>query len=207
MFQMPQLLDWIGYIASLVVLISLLMSSVKKLRWINLLGSFIFGVYGFLIGSLPVGLMNIGIAAINMYYLYQMYAKEDYFKLLPVKNTSDYMQYFIQTYQDNMKHFITIPKDINHPNYLKHFILRDTLPAGIFIVNPIDDKTLEIVLDYVTPTYQDFKLGNFIFKNNANYFTELGYDKFISVPHSHSHEKYLLRMGFTKNGVYYQKEV
>ena len=33
------LLEWIGYIASLIVLVSLLMSSIKKLRWINLFGA------------------------------------------------------------------------------------------------------------------------------------------------------------------------
>ena len=35
---MPDLLDWIGYLGSLVVLISLLMSSIKKLRWIKIHG-------------------------------------------------------------------------------------------------------------------------------------------------------------------------
>lgn len=35
-------LEILGYIASLIVLISLLMSSIIKLRWINLLGSAVF---------------------------------------------------------------------------------------------------------------------------------------------------------------------
>ena len=60
----PVLLDWIGYIASLIVLVSLLMSSVKKLRWINLGGALLFGIYGFLIGSLPTGFMNFGIVSL-----------------------------------------------------------------------------------------------------------------------------------------------
>lgn len=58
--------EWLGYIASLIVLISLLMSSVKKLRWINLLGSLTFAVYGFLINALPVAVMNAGIVGINI---------------------------------------------------------------------------------------------------------------------------------------------
>ena len=39
------LLEWIGYTASLIVLVSLLMSSIKKLRWINLFGALIFGAW------------------------------------------------------------------------------------------------------------------------------------------------------------------
>ena len=65
----PQWVEWIGYLASFLVLISLLMSSILKLRWINLLGSTIFSIYGFIIGSLPVAFMNMGTAFINIYYL------------------------------------------------------------------------------------------------------------------------------------------
>ncbi len=66
-------LEWLGYLASLIVLVSLLMSSIVKLRWINLLGSSLFSLYGFMIGALPVGFMNLGIVFINIYYLIQIY--------------------------------------------------------------------------------------------------------------------------------------
>ncbi|WP_047985647.1 YgjV family protein [Ornithinibacillus californiensis] len=65
-------LEWLGYLASLIVLISLLMSSIKKLRWINMIGSSLFSLYGFLIGALPVGIMNLGIVFINIYYLVKL---------------------------------------------------------------------------------------------------------------------------------------
>ena len=61
------ILDWIGYVASLIVLVSLLMSSIKKLRWINMVGALIFSIYGFMIGSMPTGLMNLGIVIISKY--------------------------------------------------------------------------------------------------------------------------------------------
>ena len=70
-------LEWLGYLASLIVLISLLMSSIVKLRWINLVGSSLFSLYGFLIGALPVGFMNFGIALINIYYLIQIYRTKE----------------------------------------------------------------------------------------------------------------------------------
>ena len=41
-------LDWFGYAASGVILISLTMSSIVKLRWINLAGAVMFAVFGFL---------------------------------------------------------------------------------------------------------------------------------------------------------------
>lgn len=72
-------LEWLGYLASLLVLISLLMNSIIKLRWINLLGSSIFSFYGFLIAALPVGFMNLGIVLINIYHLVKIYRSKEYF--------------------------------------------------------------------------------------------------------------------------------
>lgn len=70
-------LEWLGYLASVIVLISLLMSDILKLRWINLVGSSLFSLYGFLIGALPVGFMNFGIALINIYYLFKLYSNKE----------------------------------------------------------------------------------------------------------------------------------
>ena len=54
--------EWFGYAASVVVAVSLLMSSLIKLRWINMVGSLMFTGYGLLIGAYPVALLNFTIA-------------------------------------------------------------------------------------------------------------------------------------------------
>jgi len=46
--------EMIGYIGSVIILVSLLMTNVYRLRQINLIGSLIFAVYGWLIGAWPV---------------------------------------------------------------------------------------------------------------------------------------------------------
>ena len=92
------LLEWLGYIASLIVLISLLMSSIVKLRWINLVGALLFGTYGFMIGSLPTGFMNVGIALIDIFYLVKMYGSKEYFTILPITEDHQYLDSFIHFY-------------------------------------------------------------------------------------------------------------
>lgn len=69
--------EWVGYLASFLVLISLLMSSIVKLRWINLVGSSMFSIYGFLISSYPVAFMNAATALINVYYLIKIYRSQE----------------------------------------------------------------------------------------------------------------------------------
>ena len=64
--------EWFGYAASVVVAISLTMSSIVKLRWLNLAGAAMFSTYGFIIGALPVGFLNLFIVVINVVHLVRM---------------------------------------------------------------------------------------------------------------------------------------
>ena len=63
-------LEMVGYTASVLVAISLMMRSLRKLRIINLSGSFLFTVYGFTIGAYPVALLNAFIVLVNLFYLH-----------------------------------------------------------------------------------------------------------------------------------------
>ncbi|MGL1892104.1 MAG: hypothetical protein OCD02_10795 [Spirochaetaceae bacterium] len=66
-------LELFGYLGSFVVLVSLTMSSIVKLRWINLLGATMFTIYALMIGAYPAIFMNAGIIVIDIYYLIKLY--------------------------------------------------------------------------------------------------------------------------------------
>ena len=72
----------IGYVASLLVAISLMMSNIIQLRIVNMIGAATFSVYGILIGSIPVAGMNGFIVFINIYYLTKIYSAVEYFRFL-----------------------------------------------------------------------------------------------------------------------------
>jgi len=206
-----QILDWIGYIASLIVLISLLMSSIKKLRWINLVGALLFGAYGFMIGSIPTGLMNVGIVIIDMYYLARIYLSKDYFKLQPITKNSEYLTTFLKFYQEDINKFIKLDNIYISGSDVRLYVLRNMTPAGLFSGNKIDDETLNIELDYAVPQYRDFKMGSFVFDENKDYFRGLGYKRFVTFSKEESHIKYLKKMGFVEkevnNKLGYVKEI
>ncbi len=190
------MLEYIGYLASAIVLISLLMSSAKKLRFINLIGSAIFAVYGFLIGSFPVGIMNASIAIINIYYLYKMYNTKDYFRTLPIDKQSEYLKYFFKFYKSDIdKYFATSDVDVDSSD-ISFYILRNVVPAGFFVGNKFNKNTLRIDFDYVVPTYRDFKMGEYIYKEQKHIFLDKGFHSLISFTDNEKHEKYLKKMGF-----------
>ncbi|MGL4747867.1 MAG: YgjV family protein, partial [Shewanella sp.] len=65
--------EWVGYLASVVVAISLMMSDIKKLRWLNLFGAMLFVAYGMAIQAYPVAAVNFFIVLIDLYYLIKIY--------------------------------------------------------------------------------------------------------------------------------------
>lgn len=70
MFNVPPI-EWVGYLASALIVISLTMSSIVKLRIINSIGCALFVVYGISVGALPVAFSNVLIIFINLYYLFK----------------------------------------------------------------------------------------------------------------------------------------
>ncbi|MDP5101896.1 MAG: uroporphyrinogen decarboxylase [Nonlabens sp.] len=64
------LLDFIGYLASFILLLSFTRKNVRHLRIINTLGCILFVIYGAMLSSWPVIITNVSIVLINLYYLF-----------------------------------------------------------------------------------------------------------------------------------------
>ena len=52
------LLEIFGYMASILIALSLMMSNIKRLRWINLFGAAALSFYGYFIDAFPVFILN-----------------------------------------------------------------------------------------------------------------------------------------------------
>jgi hypothetical protein len=187
--------EWLGYMASLLVLASLLMNSIIKLRWINLIGCIMFTIYGFSIGALPVALSNFAMAFINIYYLIKIYKS---YNLLEMDDESEYLDYFLDYHRDGIKNSMTNYDFKKKENEVGFFILRNLVPAGIFLGTKYDENTLLIDLDFVIPEYRDFKIGQYIYTEQRDFFKKRGFKTIISYPNSESFNNYLMKMGFKK---------
>ena len=71
-------LELLGYAASVLVAVSLMMSRIVRLRVINLVGSLAFTAYGVLIGAYPVAAVNGFIVLINLWFLARMLRAKEY---------------------------------------------------------------------------------------------------------------------------------
>jgi GNAT superfamily N-acetyltransferase len=191
-----QWLELLGYLASVLVAVSLMMSRIVRLRLINLAGSLAFAVYGFLIGAYPVAAVNAFICLINLFFLWRMLRSREYFRILEIEPDSEYLRYFLSVHRDDVRRFI--PGFMHQPERgdLTFFVLRDLVPAGLFIGELREDGCLWVRLDYVIPSFRDFKIGRYLFHERADYFRERGIRSIASPAGSTPHARYLRRMGF-----------
>ena len=199
MMETIPLVEWLGYLASVITAISLLMSSIIKLRWFNLFGSLTFCVYGFVINAYPVGLFNGFIVFVNIYYLFKIYNKKEFFKLQIVETTDGYLGAFFQFYKEDLqKYFPSFSSENMVSESVSLLVLRNMAVAGVFIGEKLPNNTLRISVDFAIPEYRDFKLGRFVYRDNASFFDANGIKRLVTETRNKEHFNYLMKMGFVK---------
>ncbi len=70
------LYELIGYLGTTLVIISMMMTSVTKLRIFNVSGAIVSTVYALLITAYPVALLNITLMLINLFHLIRAWRKK-----------------------------------------------------------------------------------------------------------------------------------
>jgi hypothetical protein len=193
------ILQWIGYAASVIIALSMTMNSIVKFRWINLCGAITFSTYGFLIGALPVGFLNGFIVSVDIYYLFKIYSKKETFETLEVRADNKYLLRFLEFHNKEIQKFFPGFTYKPEMNTISFFILRNTAVAGLFLAHREDNNVLKVGLDYVIPEYRDFKNGRFIYLRLRRRFIDDGFDIVKASGNSEKYTKYLRKLGFTEN--------
>ena len=188
--------EWIGYAGSVIVLISLLMKSLLKLRWINLVGSLLFAIYGLSIKAWPVFGINAVIAVIDGWFLFRMLKDTDYFDLAPLKEIgTEYFKKFFLYHETDIKAFFPASTFEELVGLETYILFRNMLPVGFFSMR-VEGENAKVVADYVVAEYRDFKTGVFLYRIKRMYFKQMGVKRFIADSGGKAHQHYLRRNGF-----------
>ena len=99
------IIEGIGYLGSILVVVSMLMTSVKKLRIVNTTGCIIFTVYALIIHSYPAALMNFCIILINIYQLIRLGRQEENYRLIKGNTNSGSVPYLVDYYLEDIRKF------------------------------------------------------------------------------------------------------
>ena len=200
--NMSFIIEGIGYLGSLLVLVSFLMASVKKLRIVNTVGSFIFMVYALIIHSYPTALMNGALVLINLHFLWKMRTAGKEYELVRVENNDSFLRYFLdRSAEDIRKCFPQLALEPEKAD-CGYMITCQGKPAGLFLGEK-NGSDIDILLDYSTPEYRDFSLGTFLMSK----LKEAGFRKLFYKGPDANHQEYLGKMGFVKTEEGYEKEL
>ena len=197
-------IEWFGYAASVVVAISLMMSSIVKLRWLNLTGAAMFSSYGFIIGALPVGFLNLFIVVINVVYPVRLYRAEGAFRVMRWSGGGEGLSHFLEFHREEIERFFPRLDYRNLDGRSVFFLVRNSAPIGLLFGRSQEGGSFLIELDYVGPQYRDLKMGSFLYEKN-DFFRRQGYSALKAQATGSGHDAYLMRMGFARQGEYFVK--
>jgi hypothetical protein len=191
--------ELIGYTASALVVLSLTMTSVVRLRMVSLCGSVTFFVYGALIDSVPIMITNGSIAIINVWFLRREFASggphgRD-LGVSHIRPDSPFLADFVAFHLIDIHRF---QPDFHLPegdDVVTLLLNRDGLPAGL-LIGRRHGSTLTIDLDYVLGPYRDSRLGRWLYGPGAAVFRADGITELRSAGTTDTHRKYLERVGF-----------
>lgn len=189
--------ELIGYLASALIVVSLAMTSVVRLRIISFIGSVTFVVYGLLIGAWPIVVSNAIIAGINVWYLRKELTRTD-LGASPVAAQAPFLADFLESHAADIR--TSQPGFTGVPAGSTAWLLtREGLPAGA-LVGRVDGSTLHVDLDYVMKAYRDSRLGAWIYGPGSGVLKDAGVRRVEQVAQTPGHRHYLDAMGFRPSG-------
>lgn len=187
--------ELVGYVASALVVLSLSMSSVVRLRMISLVGSTTFVVYGLLIQAPPLVIANATIACLNIWFLRKELGGGRDLGASVIPTDAPFLADFLTYHRDDIRRF--------QPEYepgadadLALLLTRDGLPAGV-VMGTRQGDDLQVTVDYVMKPYRDSRLGQWLYGKGSSILRAQGVRRVLTHPGNEVHRAYLERIGFT----------
>lgn len=189
----------IGYIGLALVAGSFFLSNVLWLRILNLIGAVTMTIYGTMIDSVPVTVLNSVIVVANTIHIRKLNRTKVHFGLIKEKyhHESAFDLFYHHYERDIQKHFPRF--SLKHVNeYEIELVYRNMTLAGAFVYQ-IKNNELFIFLDYVAPEYRDLSNSVYLFSTKEEGFRKQGLRRMTAFSNVSDHMRYLKKMGFSNS--------
>ena len=199
--DIAMIIEIFGYIGSALVVVSMLMSSIVKLRVVNTIGSIVSGTYALIVGALPLVLMNACLIVINVYNLIKLLKTKQIYDLVEGNTDDALVKYFLERYTNDIKACFPGFEKEDACGKKAYVVCCDGNPAGV-LVGDEKEGEINILIDYSTPAYRDCSVGTFLYsKLQVKKIKKLVYTQDKTV----MHVSYMNKMGFVQEKDAYVK--
>lgn len=192
--------ELVGYIASTIIVISMMISSLVGLRIVNSLGAVLFAVYGILIDAYPVSVLNTLVVIINIYQLYRLNCLNKSLKIIQIPATSEYLDNFLEFHKNDLSRYSQLSKKTLSEIDTCILTLRKTNLVGVVLGKTDENHRLNVTLDYVEPQYHGVKIRQHLYVLNKQYFKDKGFTSIVVSNINKTHAFNLRQVGFLETG-------
>lgn len=195
---MSWITEFIGYLATAMLALSLLASTDLKFRWLNAFGCVFFITYGLLLGAWPVVFSNLLLLVINVYYLFSIYRRKEVFEVLPFGWDEPLVEKFTRFYDKDIRKYFPDPNSRPAGDEIRFLVLRNMDIAHMFAATREQDGVARVHINYTIPRYRDDKVERFILQKENPVLSQFGVHELLydTVKHP-KHRKLLLQLGFS----------
>ena len=191
-------IEALGYAASLIVLVSLTMKSIVKLRWINAVGSLLFVAFAIMTRSFPTVFMNLAIVVIDVWFVLRLSRGRSEYRMVAAERESGLLRFFHEANRAELDSLFG-PSAFDDAARFSWYLC-DNEVAGLFAWRETAPGECRIYIDFVTARYRDTRIGRYFFDGSLSSFREQGYRTLVYRDVGERHWGYLRKIGFREEG-------
>ncbi len=193
-----QFIPYIGYLASLCLIIALLVNRDIKFRWFTAFGNVFFICYAIFLFAIPVLITNSILLSIKIYYLLKIYRKKESFDLAEFGSNEILPKKYLDFYRADIADYFPTFREDQLKSNLNFVVTRDLAVANIFSANINSNGDALVDLNYTIQKFRDFKVGSFIFEKEKDFLTAKGVKRIVYIKVANkSHLDFLQANGFS----------
>lgn len=202
------LIPFVGYAASLCLIMSLIAKTDLKFRLWNSAGCLLFMIYAVLIKAWPVFVPNLILFVINLVFIRKLFNKKEAFDIVELGNDDKMLQKFLAFNREDIKSYFPKFEANDMAGNTTFAVLRDLVISNVFSAKVQPDGLAEVAINYTIPKYRDFKIGNYIFGDKKEVLKEKGIKTVVYQNVGHKgHAEFLRVSGFEQRGTGYIKNL
>jgi hypothetical protein len=190
-------LDAVGWIGSVLLVVSVMQARVLRFRVLNLLACVVLTGFNAALGIWPMVAMNIALTLINLWHLRTLVTTrhdDAAYDVIEVGPDDEYLRHVLRVHGADI---LTFQPDLvwdgAAPGRSAFLVQRGDETVGVVLVRDDGDGVARVQLDYVTPRFRDFSPGEFVWRR-SNVLRERGFTRVVT-PASMV-DAYYERLGF-----------
>ncbi len=198
--------DALGWISSLLLVISLMQGGMWRFRVLNFVASVGLVAFNSLLEVWPNVALNLAGAAINAYHLVRLTrARHDdsAFDIVEVGADDAYLHHLLRHHERDIQRlnpgFRWPPSLSRGGSGWAYLVVRDADTAAVVLLRGLADGAARVELDYVLPRFRDFTPGEFVYGRSGP-LAARGVTRIVADDRRVDGTAYFRRLGFRPDG-------